>query len=180
VDREHEPRAEARSRLARLIASNQESRLEQPFVIEAERVHVGSEQPDLARRPAKAESLRHLAGDAALLQICACRAPGVVLPEKPSIVLASGSDHLPDALARIGTLPARRVLGDVDADLLGDHAHRGGPLHAEALLEEGEDVPAGVADEAVVDPLLRRHREVALRSLMERARTAIIRADLLQ
>ena len=180
VDRKDQPAAKARPRFVGVFPLRQQSAAQQPVVVEAQRVEVPAQEPDLARREPEPEPLGRLTGDVAALEVIARRLPDRLIPQHALEILRRGRIELPHGLAWVGPLAARLDFPNLDPGLLGDGAHGRGPVHTEALLQEAEYVAVFVADEAVIHPLLGRHREVPVRALMERARAAPVGAHTAQ
>src|SRR5687768_12444787 len=123
-----------------------------------------SHRVEIARREAKPEAVRDLARDAAEREIIARRPSHVLVPEHFPEVCCGRRVELPEWLASIPVLGARLDFSHLDANALGNEANRGWPIHAEPLLQKGEDVASLVADEAVVDPLPGGDGEVPVRA----------------
>ena len=181
LDREDQPVPKARSRLAGPVGRMQQAGLDQPLVVEAERVQVRAHQPQLARGEAEPHPVGQLATHLALLEISPCRLAQVVLPERAPAVFRRRAIHFPERLAGILLVRMTGVhLDDIDARFFPDHPDRGHEVHADPLHEVGEDVAALVAHEAVVSPDLRGDGEIASGALMERTRSAKIRPGALE
>src|SRR4029079_17962878 len=130
----HQPAAKARTWLARIIGSDDQSNRCQARLVEAERCHVGAKESDLARREADSKLVGDLSRDVALGEVVARLGAEWIVPENFLIVGRRGRIHFPQRLARIGSFAATVDLPDFDAGFLADHLYRGGPLHTEPFL----------------------------------------------
>src|SRR5687767_7490316 len=134
----------------------------------------------IARGEAEPEAIRDLTRHASQSEVVTRRLARVLGPEHVTEVRRGRGVELPEGFACVLLLRPRLDFPDLDAHAIGYEADGGWPLHAQPLLEKGEDVTSLVADEAVVDPLLGRDGEVAMCALMERTRAAEIRPRALE
>ena len=176
VDRKQQTPPQARQQGA-VLSFNEEPRLEQHRVTHAQPFHC-VEQRVAPGRVAQAQGEDHLELEVPGGEVV----PGHLgfgavaqLAREP----VGGRGHgLVQRLARVwaGGPPLRNR----DPDPARDLAHRRGIVHAELLHEEGEDVAALVAHEAVVHPFPRDDGEVAVRAAVKRAGGAKIRTGALE
>ncbi len=137
-------------------------------------------ETDRRRGIADPESLSRLAINAARTEVVARNIAAIVIPQHAAEIFGRAGGDFPQPLPRVRPRAMRVRCRDVDPRLLGHQADGAGPIHPQPLGQEGEDIATLVAHEAVVHVLLRGHREIRVRALMERARAAVVRAQALE
>ncbi len=104
VDGEDEACAKARAGLLRLVALGEESGLEEPRLVDADRGEVRAQEPDLPRGESQAEAIGGGAIDLARGEVLARRRSLVVLPEHALEILLRRRVGFPERFARIRDL----------------------------------------------------------------------------
>src|SRR4029077_15361795 len=156
-----------------ILPFSHETRFEQHVVTHPQPFHCIEERHP-AGRIAQSERKGRVQLDVPRGEVLASHLPLGTLAQLARATIGGRGHGAVQGLAGIGA--GRPALGDGDPDPARDFPHRGRVIHSQLLHEEGEDVTALVAYEAVEHPFLGDDGEVAVCAAVKGTRRAKIRA----
>ena len=151
-DREHDSSREADAQVP--VAIHQHPRLQLARIVEAQGMQMPTHRLGIPRSKANTEAFTGGGVEAAALEIRTGFAPEGRVGELRPKPFGRRGEQLPMLFVRIGRVRSRGLVDHLNPDPLPDHLHRANPIKAEALSQEGEDITALVADEAVIGAAL--------------------------